>query len=183
MRRCEREGHPTPERAQAGHGDVERKGRLGRFHGVGRNGRVLVAGQMVEEGDVGREDVALRRKVRQPEPVEEGLILPPDREREDERLLARWRDLTSRVLPAMAAAASWPIRFDHCFMRVLLDNAFGGVWHAFIKRPAIRHMPPDALARAVGLAEQVVREPALLPELNRRSLGWRRLEPKGRSPV
>ncbi len=94
----------------------------------------------------------------------------------DERtaLVERWLMLTRSVLPGMAAAAGWPIRADHCFMRVFLDHAMQGPWHRTVPRPAIRHMDLVALRRAVAAAEQVLAEPALLPALNARSLAWRR---------
>lgn len=91
-------------------------------------------------------------------------------------LLARWLDLTCRVLPGMAAAERWPIRFDHCFMRVCLDAAFGRPWHEAIRRPAVRHMTEAELARAVSVAERVAAIPSTLPELNAQSL---RLRGKG----
>jgi len=52
-----------------------------------------------------------------------------------EQLLARWLDLTRRVLPGMA---------------------------------------DDALQRAVAVAERIVADPAVLPNLNDQSLAWRR---------
>ncbi|WP_343346227.1 RNA 2',3'-cyclic phosphodiesterase [Sphingomicrobium sp. XHP0239] len=42
-----------------------------------------------------------------------------------ETLEKRWSELTREELPACAAERGWPIRFDHCFQRVLLDNAVG----------------------------------------------------------
>ena len=73
----------------------------------------------------------------------------------------------------MAAGQRWPIRHDHCFMRVCLDHAVGRRWDEVIQRPAIRHLTDDQLARAVGIAEHVVRDPALLPGLNASSLRMR----------
>ncbi len=93
-------------------------------------------------------------------------------------LVARWLALTRTVLPGMAEAAGWPIRSDHCFMRVFLDHAMGGRWDRTVPRPAIRHMAAEDLQRAVDLAETVVREPALLPDLNRQSLAWRGVQQK-----
>ena len=83
-------------------------------------------------------------------------------------LVARWFDLTRRVLPGMAAAEGWPIRLDHCFMRVCHDAAFGRPWHE-----AVRHMTEAELTRAVAVAERVVATPALLFELNAESLRLR----------
>ena len=92
-----------------------------------------------------------------------------------EALAARWLELTRHVLPGMAAERRWPIRFDHCFMRVCLDNALGAAWHTRVRRPAIRHLSDDQLRDAIGWAERIVADHALLPALNRRSLEWRRI--------
>ncbi len=73
----------------------------------------------------------------------------------------------------MAAAEGWPIRLDHCFMRVCLDTAFGRPWHEAVRRPAVRHMTEAELARAVSVAERVAADPALLSELNAESLRLR----------
>lgn len=88
-------------------------------------------------------------------------------------LRARWMDLTRRVLPDMAPAQRWPIRLDHCFMRVCLDHAVGDVWTAHIPRPAIAHMDMPTLARAVAIAEAIRDQPETLPALNQQSLVWR----------
>lgn len=90
-------------------------------------------------------------------------------------LEAAWLDLTLRELPGLAAARGWPVRADHCFQRILLDNAVGGVWYRTIpRRPAYRHADEAALACAVALGRAVVAGSADLAELNRRSLNWRR---------
>lgn len=91
-----------------------------------------------------------------------------------EQMVARWLDLTRHVLPGMAPAARWPIRFDHCFMRVCLDHAIGQPWHERVRRPAIRHLDDDQLQRAIALAERIAADPATLPGLNEQSLAWRR---------
>lgn len=78
------------------------------------------------------------------------------------------------VLPAAAARrADWPIRRDHCFARVVLDNVYDAPWRDRIAPPAWRHMDEAHLARAVELARRVVEGEADLRELNRRSLGLR----------
>ena len=91
-------------------------------------------------------------------------------------LVERWLQLTRRVLPGVAAEHAWPIRLDHCFMRVFLDQAVGGQWDRVVARPAIRHMPGPLLARAVALAERSLAEPGILPALNAESLAWRRAQ-------
>ncbi len=91
-----------------------------------------------------------------------------------EQLVARWLDLTRGTLPGLAAAARWPIRFDHCFMRVCLDHAVGQPWHERVRRPAVRHLTDDQLRAAIAIAERVAADPSALPGLNAQSLAWRR---------
>lgn len=85
-------------------------------------------------------------------------------------------------LPA-AACEGWPIRLDHCFMRVCLDNALGRRWDEAVRPPAIRNMPAEDLARAVGIAERILGDPAILDGLNRNSLAWRRTAADRRAPL
>jgi len=91
-----------------------------------------------------------------------------------DHLVARWLDLTRGTLPGLAVAARWPIRFDHCFMRVCLDHAVGQPWHERVRRPAVRHLTDDQLRAAIAIAEQVAANPSVLPGLNAQSLAWRR---------
>ena len=89
-------------------------------------------------------------------------------------LVERWLLLTREILPAMAAGENWPIRFDHCFMRVCLDEAMGRPWTEVVRRPAIATMSDAQLAAAVRTAERIVEKPETLPVLNARSLQRRR---------
>ncbi len=91
----------------------------------------------------------------------------------DRALLARWLDLTRRQLPQAAARHGWPIRLDHCFMRVCLDAACGRPWHEVIARPAIRNASDAELARAVAVAEGLLARPDTLTALNAESLRLR----------
>ncbi len=73
----------------------------------------------------------------------------------------------------MAAAQRWPIRLDHCFMRVCLDHAMGRRWDEVVRRPAVRHLTDEQLASAVAAAEAICRDPALLHPMNLASLRLR----------
>ncbi|MEL7319350.1 MAG: GCN5-related N-acetyltransferase [Pseudomonadota bacterium] len=88
--------------------------------------------------------------------------------------MERWFALTRERLPALARTRDWPVSEDHCFMRILLDNACGGVWRDFVKAPAYRHAPLEVLERAVALGEAVERGEADVWALNARSLEWRK---------
>lgn len=108
-------------------------------------------------------------------PVEE---CSPKDDAEDE-LRSRFLHLTEVELPAVARERRWGIRFDHCFKRICLDHAFGGPWYSSIRRPAVRYLQGDSLARAVHCAEELVEGDAvLLAERNRASLRWRGKLPK-----
>lgn len=88
---------------------------------------------------------------------------------------ARWLTLTREVLPAMAPARDWPVRADHCFQRIFLDNACQGVWYDHIPgRPAYARADRGLLNRAIALAEATAAGDADLALLNGRSLAWRR---------
>ena len=106
----------------------------------------------------------------------------PLREANDEReaLEARWFELTREALPAIAAERGFPVRLDHCFQRILLDNACGTVWYDRIeKRPAYAHAPNTILRAAVELGERVLAGEAELWPLNDSSLAWRGKPMKG----
>lgn len=86
----------------------------------------------------------------------------------------QWLVLTRETMPALAASRGWPVRSDHCFQRILLDAAVGGVWYGAIpERPAYRHADVAVLTRAVELGRAVVDGSADLAALNRQSLVWR----------
>jgi hypothetical protein len=91
-------------------------------------------------------------------------------------LEAAWLALTRETLPALAQARGWPVSADHCFQRILLDNAVGGRWYDTITaRPAYRHIATEALARAIALGQATIAGETDLHDLNRRSLAWRRI--------
>ena len=88
---------------------------------------------------------------------------------------ARWLELTRVLLPAVASARGWPVRADHCFQRIFLDNACDGVWYDRIaRRPAYAHADRRLLDQAIALAEAALAGKTDLAALNLRSLTWRR---------
>ena len=97
-------------------------------------------------------------------------------------LEAEWLDLTRSRLPALSAARDWPVSADHCFQRILLDHATGGVWYDAIEgRPAYRAASLDVLSRAVALGQRVETGEEPLAPLNRQSLDWRGKRGPGRA--
>lgn len=95
-------------------------------------------------------------------------------------LRARWQILYTTTLPALARSNSpvqthWPITLDHCFARVLLDNAVGMTkpWHEVVGRPASRYMSEAQLRAAVALGEDVAAGRVGIGGLDERSLALR----------
>ena len=87
----------------------------------------------------------------------------------------QWLQLTRLSLPEIAVSRGWPIQNDHCFQRVLLDNACNTKWTEVIaKRPAYRHAPDDILLAALALGQAVLDGGQNLTNLNQRSLEWRK---------
>ena len=89
------------------------------------------------------------------------------------------RLMTEGALPALAAQhAWWPLRDDHCFMRVALDHAFRGCWYDSLDRArgsALGQMATPDLARAVAVAARMECEGgAAVRALNEQSVRWRR---------
>lgn len=97
-------------------------------------------------------------------------------------LLQRYRALIDDELPVAARAGGWSLRLNHCFGRVLLDDAVGGCWYDHLDRkagPAYRQLDDTQLAGAVALGERLLTEgDPLLRELDARSLTWRGKPPK-----
>lgn len=91
-----------------------------------------------------------------------------------------WLHLTRERLPAASRPMGWPIFEDHCFQRVLLDNACGGVWYDhIIGRPAYRCASDRQLTTALSLGEDALEGRVDLPTLNAQSLAWRRARQAG----
>ncbi|MDG5747221.1 GCN5-related N-acetyltransferase [Qipengyuania sp. XHP0207] len=88
-------------------------------------------------------------------------------------LVDRWFALTRDEMPGIAGQRDWPVRFDHCFQRILLDNAVGAKWSGEIPAPAYRHASDDTLERAIALGRGAIDGTEDLVALNRNSLAWR----------
>lgn len=107
--------------------------------------------------------------------------MPSSNGKEDvESLRARWKHLYASHLPALAksrdpAQPRWPIHLDHCFARIILDNAIGidKPWTEVLKAPAVKSMTMDQLRDALALGERVATGEVDLVELDEKSLQLR----------
>lgn len=103
-------------------------------------------------------------------------------------LQQEWKQLMLQ-LPAAATArdpaqATWPVRLDHCFGRIILDAIVGidRPWREKLPSPAIRHMSMEQLEACVALGREILSGKADLAELNQKSLVLRGKEKQGSFP-
>ena len=90
-------------------------------------------------------------------------------------LKAHLRQLANEDFPAAARAGGYPIRFNHCFLRVVYDNLVGNKWQRVLtgKQPAIHQLTEEQLRRAIEIGEAITAEAGVCRALNEQSLGWR----------
>ena len=77
------------------------------------------------------------------------------------------------VFPSLSIKHKWPIRFDHCFRRVIYDTLCQDRWDKHITKPAINNMTPAQLADCLTICRSIVYKPETLLELNNLSLSYR----------
>lgn len=94
---------------------------------------------------------------------------------EREVLRDRLRQLANETFPAVAKTGDYPVRLNHCFLRIVYDNLFGARWQTVLPKgqPAYKQLTTEQLARAIEIGEAIVSNPDLCRSLNRRSLAWR----------
>ncbi len=110
---------------------------------------------------------------------EDRLDVNPD---EDDSLIRkRWRTLVDHDLPEAAESnQDWPVYLNHCFARVLLDNAVGQFWRDVIAPPAWKNTPLPVLQTAIDLGESILAGDADIWALNDASLEMRGKPKRGR---
>lgn len=91
-----------------------------------------------------------------------------------EQLENEWQQYMNEVLPNQAQSREWPIRFDHCFGRVIYDCVVGDQWNRVIDSPAYKNLSDEQLRECIDLAERIVyADDAYLRALNDLSLRYR----------
>ncbi|MBW4471675.1 MAG: hypothetical protein KME45_14885 [Stenomitos rutilans HA7619-LM2] len=93
------------------------------------------------------------------------------------RLRHQYLELTNHVLPNLATARHFPVRYNHCFQRIILDNLFGRCWYEVLERqrePAYKQLTAAHLEQAIALAHCIIDQPdSYLRSLNQNGLNWR----------
>ncbi|HEY9768566.1 MAG TPA: hypothetical protein V6C71_08670 [Coleofasciculaceae cyanobacterium] len=73
-----------------------------------------------------------------------------------EQLRKKYLKLVNEELPARAKQREFPVHFNHCFARIILDNLFNRCWYEVIDRQqsaAYKQLSVEQLERGVCLAE------------------------------
>lgn len=82
--------------------------------------------------------------------------------------------MTSKLPERAKSEPTWPIRLDHCFGRVILDQIIGKgetSWKQIIKKgPAYKQMSEEQLRQAIDLGEKILSGEANLDTLDSNSL-------------
>lgn len=93
------------------------------------------------------------------------------------QLRNQYLELTNHVLPKLAASRRFPVRYNHCFQRIILDNILGRCWYEVLdrqKEPAYKQLSEAQLKEAISLANRIITQPdSYLHLLNQKSLNWR----------
>ncbi|MBW4662567.1 MAG: hypothetical protein KME15_28315 [Drouetiella hepatica Uher 2000/2452] len=89
----------------------------------------------------------------------------------------RYLELTNHILPQLAHQRQFPVRNNHCFQRIVLDNLFGQCWYTVLQRgkeAAYKQLTEAQLESAIALAEAIIARPdEYIYQLNQNSLRWR----------
>lgn len=88
-------------------------------------------------------------------------------------LIHRYKQLLNEILPA---SFTKPVRYNHCFNRIVLDWLFQGVWYDHLdnSKTAISQLDTIQLQQMIERMEQWLLNPDLLFEDNKKSLTWRK---------
>ena len=92
-------------------------------------------------------------------------------------LQKEYLNLINNVLPELALERDFPIRYNHCFGRVCLDNLFNDCWYNHLqqgKGSAYKQLTIEQLHVVINIAKSITKDKSYLIELNNKSLAWRK---------
>ncbi len=92
------------------------------------------------------------------------------------QLRNRYLELIDQVLPSLAGQRRLPVKYNHCFGRIILDNLFDCCWYEVLDRrqAAYRQLSEEQLKTAIAIAEAMITQPdEYTQQLNQNSLRWR----------
>ena len=92
-----------------------------------------------------------------------------------QQLRQQYLELINHQLPEKAKQVTMPVRFNHCFARIVLDNLFQDCWynHLSKKQPAYKQLSVEQMTAAIAIAQTLLEQPEQTSILNKNSLKWR----------
>lgn len=94
-----------------------------------------------------------------------------------DQLRQRYLELVNQELPKQSKQRNFPVTFNHCFARIILDNLFHCCWYEAIDRQkgvAYQQLSTQQLQQAIDIAEAIINNPdTYVHQLNQNSLRWR----------
>lgn len=92
------------------------------------------------------------------------------------QLREEYLSLINKQLPTQAKQGGFPVRFNHCFARIVLDNLFENCWYQHLSRQeaAYKQLSEAQLKAAIALAQSMLNSPETAQILNQNSLRWRK---------
>lgn len=91
----------------------------------------------------------------------------------DSSFREQYLDLVNNRLPVAARKGGYPVRFNHCFVRIILDSICGCEWFRVIEKPAYKHMTNAQLEQAITLGKKFLADPKACSAANQASLQFR----------
>jgi len=79
----------------------------------------------------------------------------------------------NQMLPNLPNIHEYPVRYNHCWARIILDNVCDMPWYLCLKKPAYRHLSESQLEQAINLAKEMTLSPEYAHSLNQKSLTFR----------
>jgi hypothetical protein len=94
------------------------------------------------------------------------------------KLLQReYIELTNEAMPSIATNKRRPLRFNHCFQRIILETLFQDCWHNHLDRssriPTYKQLTKPRLLQAMDIVQQMISSPETIKEYNCNSLTYR----------
>lgn len=77
------------------------------------------------------------------------------------------------IFPKLTGLFDWPVKFNHCFRRIIYDNVLQAKCSDARPYPIIENLSHSELLKCIKLCDDIIENPDLLVALNVTSLNFR----------
>lgn len=89
-------------------------------------------------------------------------------------MIEEWKQVVLELVSlAQQNTQMYPVKYNHCFIRIILDQLCQDCWYNHISKPAIYNMTNEQLSKAIELAKVIIKHPEICWVWNMQSLKWR----------